>query len=120
MRSCSTAAVIARSSRAGELLTKVAAQLAQDVSSATQQIRQIANGCEDRLRIVTDELMEFETLMPVIKAPPDPRCHAPVGIPVDRKRQRNPDAQRLYSAQEAAEIRRVSKQQIDKLSPDPA
>lgn len=54
--------------RAGELLTEEAARLAQDVSRITQRVRQVANGWEDRLWIVTDELMEFETLMPVMHA----------------------------------------------------
>ncbi|MEM5428792.1 LysR family transcriptional regulator [Cupriavidus oxalaticus] len=53
---------------AGELLTEEAARLAQDVSRITQRVRQVANGWEDRLWIVTDELMEFETLMPVVHA----------------------------------------------------
>ncbi|WP_316157010.1 LysR family transcriptional regulator [Cupriavidus sp. BIC8F] len=54
--------------RAGELLTEEAARLAQDVARVTQRVRQVANGWEDRLWIVTDELMEFETLMPVMHA----------------------------------------------------
>ncbi|CAM2188404.1 putative HTH-type transcriptional regulator YahB [Paraburkholderia sacchari] len=54
--------------RAGEVLTEEAARLAQDVSRVTQRVRQVANGWEDRLWIVTDELMEFETLMPVMHA----------------------------------------------------
>jgi DNA-binding transcriptional LysR family regulator len=49
--------------RAGEVLTEEAARLAQDVSRVTQRVRQVANGWEDRLWLVTDELMEFETLM---------------------------------------------------------
>ncbi|MFX1765025.1 LysR family transcriptional regulator [Paraburkholderia sp. A1RI-2L] len=54
--------------RAGEVLTDEAARLAQDVSRVTQRVRQVANGWEDQLWIVTDELMEFETLMPVMHA----------------------------------------------------
>lgn len=34
----------------------------------TQRVRQIASGWEDRLWIVTDEILEFESLMPVIRA----------------------------------------------------
>lgn len=54
--------------RAGLLLTEEAARLAQDVSRVTQRVRQVANGWEDRLWIVTDELLEFESLMPVMHA----------------------------------------------------
>ncbi|CAG2155398.1 putative HTH-type transcriptional regulator YahB [Cupriavidus yeoncheonensis] len=54
--------------RAGEVLTEEAARLAQDVSRVTQRVRQVATGWEDRLWIVTDDLMEFETLMPVMHA----------------------------------------------------
>ena len=54
--------------RAGLLLTEEAARLAQDVSRITQRVRQVANGWEDRLWIVTDELLEFESLMPVMHA----------------------------------------------------
>ncbi|MEM5384483.1 LysR family transcriptional regulator [Paraburkholderia phymatum] len=53
---------------AGQLLAEEAARLMQDVTRMTQRVRQIASGWEDRLWIVTDELMEFETLMPVIHA----------------------------------------------------
>jgi len=51
---------------AGELLVNEAARLMQDVSRLTQRVQQVANGWESRLWIVTDELLEFETLMPVI------------------------------------------------------
>ncbi len=54
--------------RAGEVLTEEAARLALDVSRVTQRVRQVATGWEDRLWIVTDDLMEFETLMPVMHA----------------------------------------------------
>ena len=50
---------------AGELQT-VAARLMQDVSRLTQRVRQVASGWESRLWIVTDELLEFETLIPLI------------------------------------------------------
>ncbi len=51
---------------AGELLVNEAARLMQDVSRLTQRVQQVANGWESRLWIVTDELLEFETLIPVI------------------------------------------------------
>jgi DNA-binding transcriptional LysR family regulator len=53
---------------AGNLLAQEAARLMQDVSRLTQRVKQIAGGWEDRLQIVTDELLEFETLLPVIRA----------------------------------------------------
>ena len=53
---------------AGQLLAQEAARLSQDVSRLTQRVKQIANGWEDRLRIVTDEIIEMETLLPVISA----------------------------------------------------
>lgn len=53
---------------AGHLLANEAARLAQDVSRLTQRVRQVAGGWEDRLWIVTDEILEFETLVPVIQA----------------------------------------------------
>jgi len=52
---------------AGELLVNEAARLMQDVSRLTQRVQQVANGWESRLWIVTDELLEFETLIPVIR-----------------------------------------------------
>jgi DNA-binding transcriptional LysR family regulator len=52
---------------AGQLLAQEAARLAQDVSRLTQRVRQVAGGWEDRLWIVTDEILEFETLLPVIR-----------------------------------------------------
>jgi DNA-binding transcriptional LysR family regulator len=53
---------------AGQLLVQEAARLALDVSRLTRRVKQIAGGWEDRLWIVTDELLEFETLVPVIRA----------------------------------------------------
>jgi DNA-binding transcriptional LysR family regulator len=53
---------------AGHLLANEAARLMQDVSRVTQRVRQVAGGWEDRLWIVTDEVLEFETLVPVIQA----------------------------------------------------
>ncbi len=52
---------------AGHLLATEAAHLQQDVARLTQRVRQIARGWEDRLWIVTDELLEFETLLPLIR-----------------------------------------------------
>ncbi|MBV8658518.1 MAG: LysR family transcriptional regulator [Burkholderiales bacterium] len=53
---------------AGELLAREAARLMQDVSRLTQRVKQVAGGWEDRLWIVTDEVLEFETLVPIIQA----------------------------------------------------
>jgi DNA-binding transcriptional LysR family regulator len=53
---------------AGQLLAQEAARLLQDVSRLTQRVKQVAGGWEDRLWIVTDEILEFETLVPVIQA----------------------------------------------------
>jgi DNA-binding transcriptional LysR family regulator len=53
---------------AGHLLAQEAARLAQDVSRLTQRVKQVAGGWEDRLWIVTDEILEMETLLPVIRA----------------------------------------------------
>ena len=52
---------------AGHLLAAEAARLMQDVSRLTQRVKQVAGGWEDRLWIVTEELLEFETLLPVIR-----------------------------------------------------
>jgi len=53
---------------AGHLLAQEAARLGQDVSRLTQRVKQVAGGWEDRLWIVTDEILEFDTLLPVIRA----------------------------------------------------
>jgi len=53
---------------AGHLLAHEAARLVQDVSRLTQRVKQVAGGWEDRLWIVTDEILEMETLLPVIRA----------------------------------------------------
>ncbi|KVT40299.1 LysR family transcriptional regulator [Burkholderia ubonensis] len=53
---------------AGQLLADEAARLMLDVARLTQRVRQIASGWEDRLWIVSDELLEFESMMPVIRA----------------------------------------------------
>jgi DNA-binding transcriptional LysR family regulator len=52
---------------AGQLLAQEAARLSEDVSRVTRRVKQVASGWEDRLWIVTDELLEFETLVPVIR-----------------------------------------------------
>jgi DNA-binding transcriptional LysR family regulator len=53
---------------AGHLLAQEAARLVQDVSRLTQRVKQIAGGWEDRLWIVTDEILEMEILLPVVRA----------------------------------------------------
>ncbi|TBR39502.1 MULTISPECIES: LysR family transcriptional regulator [Dyella] len=53
---------------AGQLLAQEAARLSLDVSRLTQRVKQVASGWEDRLWVVTDELLEFELLIPVIQA----------------------------------------------------
>ncbi|HET8693759.1 MAG TPA: LysR family transcriptional regulator [Aquabacterium sp.] len=53
---------------AGELLARESARLRDDVSRITQRVKQVASGWEDRLHIVTDELIEFELLIPIITA----------------------------------------------------
>lgn len=53
---------------AGQLLADDAARLMQDVDRLTRRVRQVASGWEDRLWIVTDEVIEFELLLPVIRA----------------------------------------------------
>lgn len=53
---------------AGQLLAQESARLAQDVARLTQRVRQVAGGWEDRLWLVTDELLEFETLLPVVRS----------------------------------------------------
>ncbi|OZB63376.1 MAG: LysR family transcriptional regulator, partial [Lysobacterales bacterium 13-68-4] len=53
---------------AGHLLTQEAARLMHDVSRLTRRVKQVAGGWEDRLHLVTDEILEFETLLPAIHA----------------------------------------------------
>lgn len=53
---------------AGLLLAEEAGRLMQDMARMTQRVRQIASGWEDRLWIVTDEIIEFDVIMPVIRA----------------------------------------------------
>lgn len=51
---------------AGHLLADEAQRLMQDMARLNTRVRQVASGWEDRLNIVTDELLEFESLLPVI------------------------------------------------------
>jgi len=51
---------------AGKLLAHEAERLLSDMGRLDTRVRQIASGWEDRLAIVTDELLEFQTLVPVI------------------------------------------------------
>jgi DNA-binding transcriptional LysR family regulator len=53
---------------AGHLLAQEASRLMLDVSRLTRRVKQVASGWEDRLWIVTDEILEYETLLPVIRA----------------------------------------------------
>ncbi|WP_431636057.1 LysR family transcriptional regulator [Dyella sp. KULCS107] len=53
---------------AGHLLAQEAARLMHDVTRLTRRVKQVAGGWEDRLHIVTDEVLEFDTLLPVIRA----------------------------------------------------
>ena len=52
---------------AGVLLVREAARLREDMQRLTRRVTQVAKGWEDRLWIVTDELIEFASLLPVIK-----------------------------------------------------
>jgi DNA-binding transcriptional LysR family regulator len=52
---------------AGALLAREASRLMQESSRLRQRVSQIARGWEDRLWIVTDELLEFATLLPLIR-----------------------------------------------------
>jgi DNA-binding transcriptional LysR family regulator len=51
---------------AGKLLAEEAERLLTDMRRLNTRVRQIASGWEDRLTIVTDELLEFQTLLPLI------------------------------------------------------
>lgn len=53
---------------AGALLAQEAARLEQDVERLARRVKQVAGGWEDRLWIVTDEIIEFGTLLPVVQA----------------------------------------------------
>src|SRR5215469_1809438 len=52
---------------AGQLLADGAARVMEDVSRLTRRVKQVASGWEDRLWIVTDELLEFDSLLPVVR-----------------------------------------------------
>ncbi|MEO3691596.1 LysR family transcriptional regulator [Roseateles paludis] len=52
---------------AGELLVREAARLHDDMQRLNRRVGQVARGWEERLWIVTDELLEFESLLPVIQ-----------------------------------------------------
>lgn len=52
---------------AGALLVREATRLRDDMQRLTRRVTQVAKGWEDRLWIVTDEIIEFETLLPVIQ-----------------------------------------------------
>ncbi|HEY1999783.1 LysR family transcriptional regulator [Paraburkholderia sp.] len=53
---------------AGLLLAEEASRLMLDMARMTQRVRQVASGWEDRLWIVSDEIIEFDLMMPVIHA----------------------------------------------------
>jgi DNA-binding transcriptional LysR family regulator len=52
---------------AGQLLAQEAPRLMDDMARLTRRLHQVAGGWEDRLWIVTDELFEFESFLPVIQ-----------------------------------------------------
>lgn len=52
---------------AGALLVREAARLRDDMQRLTRRVTQVAKGWEDRLWIVTDEIIEFESLLPVVQ-----------------------------------------------------
>jgi DNA-binding transcriptional LysR family regulator len=52
---------------AGQLLSREAARLIEDVARLTQRVKQVASGWEDRLWLVSDEVIEFETLLPLMR-----------------------------------------------------
>jgi len=52
---------------AGTLLVREAVRLRDDMQRLTRRVTQVARGWEDRLWIVTDELVEFDSLLPVIQ-----------------------------------------------------
>jgi DNA-binding transcriptional LysR family regulator len=53
---------------AGKLLTQGAARLMQDAAQLTQRVKQVAGGWESRLWIVTDEILEVDTLLPLVQS----------------------------------------------------
>lgn len=52
---------------AGALLAQEAQRIGDDVARLTRRVKQVASGWEDRLWIVTDEVLEFDTLLPLIR-----------------------------------------------------
>ncbi|MCE4556549.1 LysR family transcriptional regulator [Roseateles cellulosilyticus] len=52
---------------AGALLVREAVRLRDDMQRLTRRVAQVARGWEDRLWIVTDEIIEFSSLLPVIR-----------------------------------------------------
>ena len=52
---------------AGALLASEAERLSLEVDRLNTRVRQIASGWEDRLQIVRDEILEFDTFVPVIR-----------------------------------------------------
>ncbi|MDI4634481.1 LysR family transcriptional regulator [Pelomonas sp. V22] len=52
---------------AGALLAQEAERIQQDAHRLGRRVKQVARGWEDRLSIVTDEIFEFETLLPLIR-----------------------------------------------------
>ncbi|MBW8845713.1 MAG: LysR family transcriptional regulator [Burkholderiales bacterium] len=52
---------------AGALLVREATRLRDDMQRLTRRVTQVAKGWEDRLWIVTDEIIEFDSLLPVIQ-----------------------------------------------------
>jgi DNA-binding transcriptional LysR family regulator len=52
---------------AGELLAREALRIAEDAARLNRRVSQVAKGWEDRLWIVTDELLEFASLLPLIQ-----------------------------------------------------
>jgi len=52
---------------AGELLVREATRLRDDMQRLTRRVTQVAKGWEDRLWIVSDEIIEFGSLLPLIQ-----------------------------------------------------
>lgn len=52
---------------AGHLLADEAARIGDDVARLSRRVKQVASGWEDRLWIVTDEILEMESLLPVVR-----------------------------------------------------
>lgn len=52
---------------AGELLARDAARLMQEMGRLHRRVGQVARGWEDRLAVVSDEIFEFELMLPLIR-----------------------------------------------------